>query len=99
LLLLVTQQSIEQVKHAPVVALTCALACALTQAFPVLPAPTTCSVPEVESVYLNMPNLHFLPCAPVTSQFENDIYLATSEPHGNIEAVVTRPSTQPHCRL
>ena len=25
-------------------------------------------VPEVESVYLNMPNLHFLPCNPVTSK-------------------------------
>ncbi|EFN58834.1 hypothetical protein CHLNCDRAFT_20118 [Chlorella variabilis] len=56
-------------------------------------------VSEVDSVFLNMPNLHFLPVAPVTSRFDDDVYVATSEPHGNIEAVVTRPSAQPHCRL
>jgi urate oxidase len=56
-------------------------------------------VPEVDSVFLNMPNLHFLPCTPVTSTFDNDVYVATSEPHGNIEAVVTRKAAQPHCRL
>lgn len=58
-----------------------------------------CRVSEVDSVFLNMPNLHFLPVAPVTSRFDDDVYVATSEPHGNIEAVVTRPSAQPHCRL
>jgi urate oxidase len=56
-------------------------------------------VPEVDSVFLNMPNLHFIPCAPVASRFDDDVYVATSEPHGNIEAVVTRPKAQPHCRL
>lgn len=61
--------------------------------------PPACSVPEVDSVFLNMPNLHFIPCAPVTSRFDDDVYVATSEPHGNIEAVVTRPKAQPHCRL
>ena len=25
-------------------------------------------VPQADSVFLNMPNLHFLPCSPVTSQ-------------------------------
>ncbi|KAF8064689.1 uricase [Scenedesmus sp. PABB004] len=55
--------------------------------------------PQVESVFLNMPNLHFLPCAPVGSTFNDDVYIATSEPHGNIEAVVTRKDALPHCRL
>jgi urate oxidase len=58
------------------------------------------SVPEVSSIFFNLPNLHFLPCTPVTSKFEHDVYVATSEPHGNIEAVVTRGQTvQPHCKL
>lgn len=57
-------------------------------------------VPEVGSVFLNMPNLHFLPCNPPKSAgFENDVYVATSEPHGTIEAVVTRQAVAPHCRL
>lgn len=57
-------------------------------------------VPEVGSVFLNMPNLHFLPCnPPKSSGFENDVYVATSEPHGTIEAVVTRQEVAPHCRL
>lgn len=56
-------------------------------------------VPEVESVFLNMPNLHFIPCTPVTSTFDHDVYVATSEPHGNIEAVVTRGAAAPHSRL
>lgn len=55
--------------------------------------------PQVDSVFLNMPNLHFLPCAPLSSTFDNDVYVATSEPHGNIEAVVTRKDAKPHCRL
>lgn len=58
-----------------------------------------CRVPEIESVFMNMPNLHFLPCNPMTSSFENDVYIATSEPHGNIEATVTRGSIQPHAKL
>ncbi|KAG2500878.1 hypothetical protein HYH03_001638 [Edaphochlamys debaryana] len=56
-------------------------------------------VPQADSVFLNMPNLHFLPCAPVGSTFKNDVYVATSEPHGNIEAVVTRKGAAPHSRL
>jgi urate oxidase len=58
-----------------------------------------CRVPEVSSVFLNLPNLHFLPCSPVGSTFEQDVYVATSEPHGNIEATVTRGNMQPHCKL
>ena len=53
----------------------------------------------MDSVFLNMPNLHFLPCAPPGSKFEDDVYVATSEPHGNIEAVVTRGRAAPHARL
>jgi urate oxidase len=62
--------------------------------------PLLCRVPEVGSVFLNMPNLHFMPCVPPkAARFEDDVYVATSEPHGNIEAVVTRQAVQPHCRL
>ncbi|KAK9815848.1 hypothetical protein WJX72_010739 [[Myrmecia] bisecta] len=56
-------------------------------------------VPQVGSVFFNLPNLHFLPCNPVTSKFDNDVYIATSEPHGDIEATVTRQGVQPHCKL
>jgi urate oxidase len=50
--------------------------------------------PSAESVFLNMPNLHFIPAKiegpPPHNSFDNDVFVATSEPHGNIEAVVTR---------
>lgn len=32
-------------------------------------------------------------------QFDNDVYVATSEPHGDIEAVVTRKDAMPHAKL
>lgn len=91
------------------------------------------AVPSAESVHLKLPNLHFLPCAPVNSsvrfvlfffalfflprnktrnqtfkkqkkllkkQFDDDVYVATSEPHGTIEATVTRGcKTEPHVKL
>lgn len=60
------------------------------------------AVPEIDSVFLNMPNLHFHPVSPVACAegFDNDVFVATSEPHGNIEAVVTRGShVDPHCKL
>lgn len=50
------------------------------------------AVPDVESVHLEMPNIHFLPCAPVMENFEDDVYVATSEPHGIIEATISRTS-------
>lgn len=56
-------------------------------------------MPTSESIFLNMPNLHFIPCNPVGSSFNNDVYVATSEPHGNIEAVITRKGIAPHCKL
>jgi urate oxidase len=53
-------------------------------------------VPQLESVFLNMPNLHFVPTSAPSVKFEDDVYVATSEPHGNIEAVVTRKGAAPH---
>lgn len=53
-------------------------------------------VPQAESVFFNTPNLHFIPVNPLTSQFKNDVYWATSEPHGNIECTITRGTTPPH---
>lgn len=58
------------------------------------------AVSALESVYMNLPNIHFLPCTAVNSEpFADDIYVATSDPAGNIEAVVTRKGLTPHARL
>ena len=48
--------------------------------------------PSVDSIALTLPNLHFLPCAPLGDRrgFEDDVYVATSEPHGVIEATLVR---------
>ncbi len=51
---------------------------------------------QAASVFFNTPNLHFIPVNPPTSSFKNDVYVATSEPHGNIECTVTRGSAAPH---
>ena len=32
-------------------------------------------------------------------QFEDDVYIATSEPHGDIEATITRGHARPHAKL
>jgi urate oxidase len=53
------------------------------------------AIPAAERVALRLPNLHFLPCAPPGDVFEDDVYIATSEPHGDIEAVVTRGAGAP----
>ena len=48
-------------------------------------------VAQVERVKFSLPNIHFLPCAVVnTAGFEDDVYVATSEPHGTIVAEVAR---------
>ena len=60
------------------------------------------TVPLVSSIHFSLPNLHFLPCAPVNSPsgFEDDVYIGTQEPHGTIEAVITRGAMYtPHCKL
>ena len=49
----------------------------------------------VASIKFSLPNIHFLPCAVVNSSgFEDDVYVATSEPHGTIEAEVARASSR-----
>lgn len=60
------------------------------------------TVPLVSSIHFSLPNLHFIPCAPVHSPkgFEDDVYVGTQEPHGTIEAVITRGTQYtPHCKL
>jgi urate oxidase len=58
------------------------------------------AVAAIESVYIYMPNIHFLPCNPVNSApFADDVYVATSEPHGTIETTITRGAIVPHARL
>ncbi|CAK9183945.1 unnamed protein product [Ilex paraguariensis] len=52
--------------------------------------------PDISSIQLKMPNLHFLPVNlsskdnPVIVKFEDDVYLPTDEPHGSIEASLSR---------
>jgi urate oxidase len=48
--------------------------------------------PEIENIHLNMPNIHFLPVnlPTVGVKFENDVFLPTDEPHGSIEAKLSR---------
>ncbi|KAL9247921.1 hypothetical protein vseg_021298 [Gypsophila vaccaria] len=54
------------------------------------------SSPHVSSIQLKMPNLHFLPVNlpnaqnPNLVKFADDVYLPTDEPHGSIEASLSR---------
>ncbi|XP_073316585.1 uricase-like [Primulina huaijiensis] len=56
--------------------------------------------PDISSVQLKMPNIHFLPAKlsskdnPVIVQFEDDVYIPTDEPHGTIEASLSRISSK-----
>ncbi|KAK2971294.1 hypothetical protein RJ640_001320 [Escallonia rubra] len=51
---------------------------------------------NISSIQLKMPNIHFLPVNlsskenPVIVKFEDDVYLPTDEPHGTIEASLSR---------
>lgn len=49
--------------------------------------------PEVETVTLSLPNLHFTPCMITAGDFnfEDDIYIPTEDPHGIISATVGSP--------
>ncbi|KAL8241543.1 hypothetical protein R6Q59_014897 [Mikania micrantha] len=52
--------------------------------------------PDISTIHLKMPNIHFLPVNlsskvnPVIVKFEDDVYLPTDEPHGSIEATLSR---------
>ncbi|THG21498.1 hypothetical protein TEA_011170 [Camellia sinensis var. sinensis] len=51
--------------------------------------------PDISSIQLKMPNIHFLPINLSTKEnlivkFEDDVYLPTDEPHGSIEASLSR---------
>ncbi|KAJ8440732.1 hypothetical protein Cgig2_005463 [Carnegiea gigantea] len=51
---------------------------------------------DISSIHLKMPNLHFLPVNlpnpqnPSVVKFADDVYLPTDEPHGSIEASLSR---------
>ncbi|KAK6135951.1 hypothetical protein DH2020_030289 [Rehmannia glutinosa] len=53
-------------------------------------------VSDVSSIQLKMPNIHFLPVNlsskdnPIIVKFADDVYLPTDEPHGSIEATLSR---------
>ncbi|XP_065197827.1 uncharacterized protein LOC135829349 [Sycon ciliatum] len=50
------------------------------------------SYPGLESIELNLPNIHFIPynMPALGMPFRDDVYMATSEPHGTIQCTVTR---------
>jgi urate oxidase len=50
------------------------------------------AVPEISQITLKMPNKHYLPVnlKPFALENANEIFLPTDEPHGEIEATVTR---------
>ena len=54
-------------------------------------------VPETSAVTMSMPNIHFLPMhnERIGISFDDDVYVATSEPHGTIEASVVRRRNPP----
>eukprot|EP00250_Pteridium_aquilinum_P005739 c15792_g1_i1 orf=215-1117(-) len=58
-------------------------------------------LPEIESIKLSMPNLHFIPVnmPTVGVKYEHDVYLPTDEPHGTIEASLTRRNWMGHSQL
>jgi len=52
-------------------------------------------VPDVSSIQLKMPNIHFLPVNLSTKdnpivKFNDDVFLPTDEPHGSIQASLSR---------
>jgi urate oxidase len=51
-----------------------------------------CRFPEIDSIYLNMPNIHFLPVnmPTVGVKLGDDVFTPTDEPHGSIEARLSR---------
>lgn len=52
--------------------------------------------PDISSIKLRMPNIHFLPVNlqskdnPTMVKFKDDVYMPTDEPHGTIEATLSR---------
>lgn len=50
------------------------------------------AIPEIASVRMGMPNKHYIPIdlARFGRQNRNEVFLPTDEPHGQIEALVTR---------
>ena len=50
------------------------------------------AVPEISDIHLAMPNKHYLPIdfKPFGLENDNEIFLPTDEPHGQIEALITR---------
>ncbi|MBM3762650.1 MAG: urate oxidase [Acidobacteria bacterium] len=48
--------------------------------------------PEIEEIRLTMPNKHYLPVrlTPFGLENRNEVFLPTDEPHGSIEALLTR---------
>ncbi|XP_042476843.1 uricase-2 [Macadamia integrifolia] len=52
--------------------------------------------PDISSIHLQMPNIHFLPVnlpnkiTPSIVKFDDDVYTPTDEPHGTIQASLSR---------
>ena len=50
------------------------------------------AIPEIDSIKIDMPNKHRIPAnlKPLGLEFENDIFITTDEPYGNITGTITR---------
>ncbi len=90
-----TEQQSELLSSACLVVLHCHLLC--EKAIDV-----GCRVPETESIFFNLPNLHFLPCAPVTSKVSASVVCSKSEPHHTIHVIAwlcVMALSESFCRL
>jgi urate oxidase len=50
------------------------------------------NIKEVKDVKFTLPNIHFIPMTPNVGdkKLNDDVYIATSEPHGTIAATVSK---------
>jgi len=55
------------------------------------------NVPPIKDVKFTLPNIHFIPMTPngADHAFNDDVYIATSEPHGTIKATVSKDANEP----
>ena len=58
------------------------------------------NIREVKDVKFTLPNIHFIPISPngADHKFDDDVYVATSEPHGTIVATVSKRNETPEIR-
>lgn len=58
------------------------------------------NINEVKDVKFTLPNIHFIPMTPNGGdhKFNDDVYIATSEPHGTIQATISKRNEKAEIR-